>query len=317
MVTHGKLRPDDLESRILAFKNGEFDILVSSTIIENGIDLPNANTLIVNNAERFGLAQLYQLRGRVGRSRTQAYSYFLYHMKRLPLDAKKRLKAIVEANELGAGFQIAMKDLEIRGAGDILGANQSGAIQVVGVSHFVRMLNQAVDSLKKGKKVDEGSAVPDVTIEIPLPAYVPDEYIVSAKEKISVYQKLAAADTLEYLTELKTELIEDYGKMPEEVSNLFRVLEIKMLAKKASIINVKAENVHSQEDRQIVLHMSGKVRPENIMSLLDFNSHWIISGTKLKIPFKDLGVPWVEGLKKSLTALGKKMKNLPGAEVEN
>jgi len=315
VVTHGKLRPDDLEARILAFKNGEYDVLVSSTIIENGIDLPNANTLIVNNAERFGLAQLYQLRGRVGRSRTQAYSYFLYHMKRLPLDAKKRLKAIVEANELGAGFQIAMKDLEIRGAGDILGANQSGAIQVVGVSHFVRMLNQAVDSLKKGKKVEEGSAVPDVTIEIPLPAYVPDEYIVSAKEKISVYQKLAAADTLEYLTELRSELIDDYGKMPEEVANLFRVLEIKMLAKKANIINVKAENVHSQEDRQIVLHMSGNVRPENIMSLLDFNARWVISGSKLKIPFKDLGAVWVEGLKKSLTALGKKMKNLPGSEV--
>jgi len=316
VVTHGKLRPEDLEARILAFKNGEYDILVSSTIIENGIDLPNANTLIVNSAERFGLAQLYQLRGRVGRSRTQAYSYFLYHMKRLPLDAKKRLKAIVEANELGAGFQIAMKDLEIRGAGDILGANQSGAIQVVGVSHFVRMLNQAVDSLKKGKKVEEGNAIPEVTIEIPLPAYVPDEYIVSSKEKISVYQKLASADTLEYLTELKNELTEDYGKMPEEVANLFRVLEIKMLAKKAGIINVKAENVHSTEDRQIVLHMSGKVRPENIMSLLDCNSKWIISGTKLKIPFKDLGVSWVEELKKGLGALGKKVKNVPGSEVE-
>lgn len=316
VVTHGKLRPDDLEARILAFKNGEYDVLVSSTIIENGIDLPNANTLIVNSAERFGLSQLYQLRGRVGRSRTQAYSYFLYHMKRLPLDAKKRLKAIVEANELGAGFQIAMKDLEIRGAGDILGANQSGAIQVVGVSHFVRMLNQAVDSLKKGKKVEEGNLIPEVTIEIPLPAYVPDEYIVSSKEKISVYQKLAAADTLEYLTELKNELTEDYGKMPEEVANLFRVLEIKMLAKKAGIINVKAENVHSTEDRQIILHMSGKVRPENIMSLLDSNSRWIISGTKLKISFKDLGVSWVEELKKGLGALGKKPKNAPGSEVE-
>ena len=316
VVTHGKLRPDDLEQRILAFKNGEYDILVSSTIIENGIDLPNANTLIVNNAERFGLAQLYQLRGRVGRGRKQAYAYFLYHMKRLPLDAKKRLRAIVEANELGAGFQIAMKDLEIRGAGDILGANQSGAIQVVGVSHFIRMLNQAVEDLKKGRKVKEENAIPDVTIEIPLPAYVPDEYIISSKEKISVYQKLASADTLDYLTELKAQLTEDFGKMPEEVLNLFRVLEIKMLAKKAGVINVKAENVHSQDDRQIILHMSSFVKPENIMSLLDYNSAWIISGTKLKIKFKDLGVSWVEELKKSLGALGKKVKNAPGSEVE-
>lgn len=316
VVTHGKLPSDELEKRILAFKNGEFDILVSSTIIENGIDLPNANTLIVNSAERFGLSQLYQLRGRVGRSRTQAYAYFLYHMKRLPLDAKKRLKAIVEANELGAGFQIAMKDLEIRGAGDILGANQSGAIQIVGVSHFIRMLNQAVDDLKRGKKVEERGALPDVTIEIPLPAFIPDEYIVSSKEKISVYQKLASADTLEYLTELKTDITEDFGKMPEEVANLFRVLEIKILAKKASVLNVKAENMHTPEERQIVLHMSEKVRPENIVSMLDSNAKWIISGTKLKILFHDLGLQWVEGLKKSLTALGKKVKNMPGSEVE-
>lgn len=316
VVTHGKLRPDDLEKRILAFKEGEFDVLVSSTIIENGIDLENANTLIVNQAEKFGLAQLYQLRGRVGRSRKQAYAYFLYHMQRLPLDAKKRLRAIVEASELGAGFQIAMKDLEIRGAGDVLGANQSGAIHVVGVSHFVRMLNQAVESLKRGKSVEKSDEVLDVTIEIPLPAYIPDEYIVSSKEKISVYQKLAAADTEDYLMELKTGLIEDYGRMPEEVNNLFRVLEIKMYAKKAGIINVKAENVHSDADRQIVLHMSDHVKPANIASLLQHNEKWIISGTKLKISFQDLGLNWVQELKNALVALGKKMKNLPGSQAE-
>lgn len=316
VVTHGKLKPEDLEKRILAFKEGEYDVLVSSTIIENGIDLSNANTLIVNQAEKFGLAQLYQLRGRVGRSKQQAYAYFLYHMKRLPLDAKKRLRAIVEASELGAGFQIAMKDLEIRGAGDVLGANQSGTIQVVGVSHFIRMLNQAVEDLKKGKKLEEGETrVQDVTIEVPLPAYIPDEYIVSSKEKISVYQKLSSADTGEYLTELRQELIEDYGKMPEEVNNLFRVLEVKMDAKRANITNVKAENVHSQEDRQIVLTMSESVKPENIMSLLQANPDWLISGTKLKIPFTKLGLNWVEGLRKSLQALGKKAENLPGSEA--
>lgn len=315
VVTHGKLNPDELEKRILDFKEGKYDVLVSSTIIENGIDLPNANTLIVNQAEKFGLAQLYQLRGRVGRSRSQAYAYFLYHMERLPLDAKKRLRAIVEASELGAGFQIAMKDLEIRGAGDILGANQSGAINVVGVSHFVRMLNLAVEDLKAGRKVEREETQKEVTIEIPLPAYIPDEYILSSKEKISVYQKLAAADTEKYLSELKAELTDDYGKMPEEVSNLFRVLEIKMQAKHANIINVKAENVHSSADRQIVLHMSGHVRPENIMSLLEYNGKWIISGTKLKISFKDLGLHWVDELKKCLVALGKKIKNMPGTEV--
>jgi transcription-repair coupling factor (superfamily II helicase) len=142
-VAHGKLGAGDLEDRIMAFKEHKYDVLVSSTIIENGIDLANANTLIVNTAEKFGLAQLYQLRGRVGRGKTQAYAYFLYHGQRLKLDAKKRLRAIVEASDLGSGFQIAMKDLEIRGAGDILGANQHGVINVVGVAHFVRMLKQS------------------------------------------------------------------------------------------------------------------------------------------------------------------------------
>jgi transcription-repair coupling factor (superfamily II helicase) len=317
VVTHGKLKPEELEKRILAFKKGEFDVLVSSTIIENGIDLSNANTLIVNQAEKFGLAQLYQLRGRVGRSKTQAYAYFMYHMKRLPLDAKKRLRAIVEASELGAGFQIAMKDLEIRGAGDVLGANQSGAIQVVGVSHFIRMLNQAVDDMKKGKTVADGDTrVQDVTIEVPLPAYIPDEYVVSSKEKISIYQRLSSADTSAYLTELRKELIDDYGKMPEEVINLFRVLEVKMDAKAAGVNNVKAENVHSKLDRQIVLTMSESVKPENIMSLLHQNPNWLISGTKLKITFTKLGLNWVESLRKSLKALAKTPKNLPGKEVE-
>lgn len=315
VVTHGKLKPEELERRILAFKNGEFDVLVSSTIIENGIDLANANTLIVNQAEKFGLAQLYQLRGRVGRGKTQAYAYFLYHMKRLPLDAKKRLRAIVEASELGAGFQIAMKDLEIRGAGDVLGANQSGAINVVGVSHFVRMLNQAVETLKTGRKSEDTEEMQDVTIEVPLPAYIPDEYIVSSKEKISVYQRLASADTEQYLIELKQDLVEDHGRMPEEVANLFRVLEIKLYAKRAGVINVKAENMHASDGRQIVLHVSERVKPENIMNLLEYNGKWVISGSKLKIDFEHLGLNWPEELKKCLEALSKKIKNANGDEV--
>lgn len=303
VVTHGKLAPAELEARIMAFKRGEFDVLVSSTIIENGIDLPNANTLIVNNAERFGLAQLYQLRGRVGRSRKQAYAFFLYNQERLQLDAKKRLRAIVEASELGSGFQIAMKDLEIRGAGDILGASQSGSINVVGVSHFIRMLNQAVEELKAGGEIKEGEAPIEITIELPLPAFIPDDYIVNFKDKINVYQKLASADNYKYLSELRKGVVEDYGKMPAEVSNLFKLLELKMMAKKARLTNVRAENVHSDVDRQVVLTMSDKVKPENIMNLLEYNSKWIISGTKLKCKFTDLGVHWVDELGECLRKL--------------
>lgn len=298
VVAHGKLSSTELEKRIIAFKNGEFDVLVSSTIIENGIDLANANTLIVNNAEKFGLSQLYQLRGRVGRGKRQAYAYFLYHAQRLKLDAKKRLRAIVEASELGSGFQIAMKDLEIRGAGDILGANQHGAINVVGVSHFIRMLNKAVEEMKEGRINADGDLeeVQDIAIELPISAYIPDEYIASSKDKISAYQKLSSADNFVYLEELKEDLIEEYGKMPNQVLNLFKVLELKISAKKSHLINVRADNIHDTEKREIVLTMGKLVKPENIIKLLEHNSKFIISGNKLKIKTRDLGMNWFDEL---------------------
>ena len=299
----------ELEDRIIAFKEHQFDVLVSSTIIENGIDLANANTLIVNNADRFGLAQLYQLRGRVGRSKTQAYAYFLYHGQRLKLSAKKRLRAIVEATELGSGFQIAMKDLEIRGAGDILGAKQHGVINVVGVSHFIRMLNKAVEDLKAGKLERHGEEGPeDVTIELPLTAYIPDTYIVSAKEKINVYQKLSSVDNTEYLAEIRDELVEEYGKLPKEVANLFHVIELKILAKKAGIAQVKAESVYLSKGKEIVLLMSNKVKPENIMNLLEHNPQWMISGNKLRIKIEDLTSQWVDMLKSCLQWLAGSIK---------
>lgn len=307
-VAHGKLGSGDLEDRIVAFKEHQFDVLVSSTIIENGIDLANANTLIVNNSERFGLAQLYQLRGRVGRGKTQAYAYFLYQGQRLKLDAKKRLRAIVEASDLGAGFQIAMKDLEIRGAGDILGANQHGVINVVGVSHFIRMLNKAVEDLKTGRLAKEGEEAVEVAIELPVSAFIPDSYIVNSKDKINAYQKLSGADGLEYLKDLNDEMVQSYGKMPHEVQNLFRVLELKIEAKKSGLTNVKAENVHMAQGKQIVLSMSKKVKPENIMALLEYNGKWIISGTKLKINIEDLGLHWFDALKDNVKKLQKKIK---------
>ncbi|MFH1284797.1 MAG: transcription-repair coupling factor [Candidatus Peregrinibacteria bacterium] len=311
-VAHGKLGSGDLEERVMAFKEGKFDVLVSSTIIENGIDLSNANTLIVNNAEKFGLSQLYQLRGRVGRGKAQAYAYFLYHGQRLKLDAKKRLRAIVEASELGSGFQIAMKDLEIRGAGDILGANQHGVINVVGVSHFMRMLNRAVEDLKAGRILEGEEEIEEVSVELPVPAYIPDSYIVDSKEKINAYQKLSSADTREYLKEIEDELVEDYGKMPSEVSNLFKIIELKMLAKKAGIVNVKAETVPMSKDKEIVLQMSKRVKPANIISLLEHNPRWVISGSRLKINMTDLGEKWFDGLMADVAALGKKAKHEGG-----
>jgi transcription-repair coupling factor len=310
-VAHGKLGAGDLEERILSFTEHKFDVLVSSTIIENGIDLSNANTLIVNNAEKFGLAQLYQLRGRVGRGKRQAYAYFLYHGQRLKLDAKKRLRAIVEASDLGSGFQIAMKDLEIRGAGDILGANQHGVINVVGVAHFMRMLNKAVDDLKAGRVMDgdEDVEVSDVSIELPIPSYVPDSYIPDSRDKINAYQRLSSADTMEYLEEIRGDFVADYGDLPQEVNNLFRIIELKILAKASSLLNVKAEAVAMSKEKEIVLQMSGRVKPGHIINLLELNSKWKIVGTRLRINMKDLGASWFEGLKKSIVALGEMAKH--------
>lgn len=308
-VAHGKLGSGDLEETIIAFKDHKYDVLVSSTIIENGIDLPNANTLIVNNAEKFGLAQLYQLRGRVGRGKQQAYAYFLYHGQRLKLDAKKRLRAIVEATDLGSGFQIAMKDLEIRGAGDILGAKQHGVINVVGVSHFIRMLNKAVEDLKAGRlAAEKEEEAPEVSIELPVTAFIPDDYIVNAKDKINTYQKLSSADNLKYLKELNEEIVREYGRLPHQVQNLFRVLELKIAAKKAGLTNIKAENIHMAHGKQIVLTMSKKVKPENIMNLLEYNPKWTISGTKLKIDIEELGVHWFNELKENVKKLQHSIK---------
>jgi transcription-repair coupling factor len=313
-VAHGKLGSGDLEERILSFTEHKFDVLVSSTIIENGIDLSNANTLIVNNAEKFGLSQLYQLRGRVGRGKRQAYAYFLYHGQRLKLDAKKRLRAIVEASDLGSGFQIAMKDLEIRGAGDVLGANQHGVINVVGMGHFMRMLNKAVEDLKAGRVMEGEEEIEDVSIELPIPAYIPDSYIPEANDKISTYQKLSSADGFDYLGEIKKELVEDYGRLPMELGNLFKIIELKIVAKKAGLLNVRSEAVPMSKEKEIVLHMSKKVKPANIINLLEFNPKWNIVGSKLRINVKELGENWVVPLKKCIEKLSEEAKH--GAKKE-
>lgn len=306
VVAHGKLSPHDLEQRIMAFKEAKYDILVSSTIIENGIDLPNANTMIVNNADQFGLSQLYQLRGRIGRGRTQAYAYMMYHSQKLKSDAKRRLRAIVEANELGAGFQIAMHDLEIRGAGDILGANQSGSINVVGASHFVRLLQQTVAELKSGKQVTQDlEDLEKIIIDLPISAYIPDKYIAESREKINAYQRMSSATNFDELKEMQQEFEGDFGEFPEEVRNLFKVLELKIYARNADIVALRTTSSGPQQ-RELILTMGKGMKPEQIVGLLDHNGKWIISGTTLKIDMKELGIAWVEGLRESLEILGQK-----------
>lgn len=292
VVAHGQLMNDDLESRILSFKDHKYDVLISSTIIENGIDLPNANTLIVDNAERLGLSQAYQLRGRVGRSKTQAYAYFLYHSQKLDDTAKKRLRAIVEASELGSGFQIAMRDLEIRGAGDILGAKQHGSINAIGVTHFTRMLKQAILNIKSGKNQIDFINKPkeETLIELPITAFIPETYIEDQIDKIKYYQQLASCDNLATLEELSKELNEKYGHMPIETKNLLKVLELKIHATNANILAIKETYIERQ--KRIELMIGSKVTPREIMKLLATNPKWFISGQTLRIKKEELGDNW-------------------------
>lgn len=286
IVGHGQLSPDDLEERILRFKNGEVDVLVSSTIIENGIDLPRANTLIVNEAERLGLSQLYQLRGRVGRSSVQAYAYFLYHSQKLHDEAKKRLRAIVEACELGSGFQVAMRDLEIRGAGEILGASQSGALQTVGVSHYLRMLKNAVEELRSDS--DTGEPEENVEILLPIEALIPPFYIPEEEERISMYQKLAGSEEDAILREFEGDLREEYGAPPQSVSNLFAILHLKIACRRVGVLRVKMEEVSGKSE--IVLFLSPRVTAKEVMQLVQENPQWRISSATLRMAVVDLHI---------------------------
>lgn len=280
VVAHGQLKPEDLEKRIVAFKEGTYDVLVSSTIIENGIDLPRANTLIVNEAERFGLAQLYQLRGRVGRGKVQAHAYLLYHSQKLPEDAKKRLRAIVEACELGSGFQVAMRDLEIRGAGEILGVSQAGTMHTVGISHYLRMLKNAMEELKAGKK-DVFAEEENVEILLPIEALIPSFYIPDSEERISVYQKLAGSESEEILKEFEVDLRDEFGELPKQVQRLFALLRLKLACRKSGVVRIKSEASGKEQD--IILTLSPRVTAKEIMQLVAKHSQWRISGSMLRI----------------------------------
>ncbi|MCF7905647.1 transcription-repair coupling factor [Candidatus Gracilibacteria bacterium] len=303
IVAHGQLSSHELENRVRQFKKGEADVLVASTIIENGIDLPNANTLLVNRAEKFGLSQLYQLRGRVGRSRTQAYAYFLYHGQKLELEAKKRLRAIVEASELGSGFQIAMRDLEIRGAGEMLGVSQSGTIKTVGVSHFMRLLHKTVEEMKSGEISSEVIEEENITVEIPLSAYIPPSFIPNADEKIQVYKELASAEEISVLDDLKRDMREDYGTLPREVENLCKVIALKMYLREAHIIAVKIYRA-THRDYEIVLRMGQNFSPKQIFSLVKQSKQkWVIAATALKLSLPSLPVTWYEDLVREVKLL--------------
>lgn len=247
VVAHGQMDETELEKVMLAFTGYAADVLVCTTIIESGLDIPNANTLIVDNAVMYGLSQLYQLRGRVGRGANRAYAYLLYKPgSTMTEDAQKRLDTMLDTQELGAGFKIAMKDLEIRGAGNLLGAEQSGHIASVGFELYMRLLEEAVEQLKGNEERPLEALVeaPTVNLSLPLKAYLPEDYIRDQAVRLDQYRKLAAPlQTAGQIRELVRELEDRFGKLPEAASNLMYLLDIKVLAIRAGV-----ESIIEQDD---------------------------------------------------------------------
>jgi len=237
-IAHGQMNEKLLEDVILAFWNREYDLLLCTTIIESGIDIPNANTLIVDRSDLFGLSQLHQLRGRVGRSRERAYAYFLYPTEQ-PISelAHDRLTTIATNTDLGAGMQVALKDLEIRGAGNLLGGEQSGHIAEVGFDLYMRMVADAVDEFKSGYFEDKPKKQ-DCKIELPLDAHLPTDYVDSERLRLDIYRRLADAATYEVLTEIEEELIDRFGPLPMPAKELIAVASLRLLAKNLEIADI-------------------------------------------------------------------------------
>ena len=232
---HGQMTGNKIEDIMKDFKDGITNVLVCTTILESGIDIPNANTIIVENADRMGLAQLYQIRGRVGRANRQAYSYITYKKDKLLSEiADKRLKAIKEFTEFGSGFKIAMRDLEIRGAGSLLGEIQSGHLEQVGYETYCTLLDEVVKE-SKGIKVEE---IPDLQIDINVTSYIPDEYIQDSSQKIEIYQNIALCKNEQNIQDVIDEIIDRYGNMPQELENLISIARIKYLAQSKKISKI-------------------------------------------------------------------------------
>jgi transcription-repair coupling factor (superfamily II helicase) len=279
---HGQMSENELEAVILSFLAGEYDVLVTTTIIETGVDIPNVNTLIVFDADRMGLSQLYQLRGRVGRSNRVAYAYFTYRKDKVLTEvAEKRLQAIKEFTELGSGFKIAMRDLTIRGAGNLLGAQQHGFIDSVGFDLYSQMLKEAIEE-RKGDLPKQPESSFEVDIEID--AYIPDDYIKDGHQKIEMYKRFRSLSSLPEIEELEEEILDRFGEYPEEVGYLFLISEMKIYAK-----NTKLESI-KQDKKSVNIFMSPdgttQIDGSKVFTLCNKHGRAVglgMEGSKLKI----------------------------------
>jgi len=257
-VVHGKLKGSEIEEKMLLFQNGQIDILVCSTIIESGLDISNANTLIVEEADRLGLSQLHQLRGRVGRGKKQAYAYFLKSSRILKRGkADKRLKALQDSDSLSAGFLLSMKDLEARGAGEILGENQSGIMESIGIELYLRLVNKASDQIKKGE-VDSFIIEKQTEINLGTSAYIPNDYLPDISQRLIMYNKISSAISLKELKDIQVEMINRFGLFPKELISLFFETEIALMAAQQKIKeirigeqNIKISYLNSGKDKTL------------------------------------------------------------------
>ena len=260
VYAHGKMSGREIEEIMLDFVEGKTNVLVCTTILESGIDIPNANTIIVENADRLGLAQLYQIRGRVGRANKQAYAYITYKRDKIINEAAdKRLKAIKEFTELGSGFKIAMRDLEIRGAGSLLGEMQHGHMDQVGYDTYCKLLDEVVKEAK-GIKVQEEQ---DVIIDLNVTSYIPDSYIQNSTQKIEVYQSIALCRTEEDIKNVIEYILDRFGKMPQEMFNLIGIAKIKEKCKDMGITKV------AQKDNNVIFYFNPESFTLNIPDLIE------------------------------------------------
>ena len=303
---HGQMNEHQLEKIMLDFINGDIDVLVSTTIIETGLDIPNANTMIIQDADRLGLSQLYQIRGRIGRSNRTSYAFLMYKRdKMLKEDTEKRLQAIREFTELGSGIKIAMRDLEIRGAGNILGAEQHGHMEAVGYDLYCKMLNEAVIALKGGQEEEETF---ETVVDCDIDAFIPDGYIKNEYLKLDVYKRISAIETDDEYMDMQDELIDRFGDIPKSVDNLLRVAELKAMAHRAYVTEV---DINTQEIR-IELYPKAKLDVTGIPALIaEYKTALrFAQGEKPVLFYQDKGKkhkdcePMMEKAKKLLGKLG-------------
>lgn len=266
-IAHGQMPERELERVMLDFQKQRFNVLLSTTIIESGIDIPNANTIVINRADRFGLAQLHQLRGRVGRSHHRAYAYLLVPDRRsITGDAQKRLDAIASMDELGAGFTLATHDLEIRGAGELLGEDQSGQMAEVGFSLYTELLERAVRSIRQGKlpDLDAGEEARGAEVELHVPALIPDDYLPDVHTRLTLYKRVSSARDSEQLRELQVEMIDRFGLLPDPVKHLFAIAELKLQANTLGIRKLEL----GENGGRLVFEAKPNVDPMTIIQMI-------------------------------------------------